>query len=90
MKVEISEKLNNVYNASHKNYNYALNFLLSSMDLDTCAESLKLVEEFKLLGNRVSIEIDESNIMTIQSVFGNTDNTLIEQLLLVSVLFPEI
>jgi hypothetical protein len=90
MKIQISEKLNSAYIAAHKNHNYALNFLLSSIDSDTCAECFKLIGEFKLLGDRIAVEIDESNLTTIQGLFENADNDLIEQLLWVAILFPEI
>lgn len=90
MKVFVSKNLNRAFSSAHKNLNYTLDFLLSSVDLDTCAECLKLIEQFKLSGDRVEVEIDESNIKTIKKIFGSTDISIIEQLLWVSILFPEI
>ena len=90
MKVLISEGLQNAFLSSHKNYNYSLNFLLSSIDLNTCPECMKLIKVFELSGNRVEVEIDDSNAKAIQSVFGNTENALIELLLWTSILLPEI
>ena len=90
LKVTISEELKNVFLSSRKNYNYSLNFLLSSIDLKTCPECMKLIKVFDLSGNRIEVEIDDNNIKTIKSFFGNTENALIEQLLWISILFPEI
>jgi len=84
MKVLISKDLQSVIISSGKNINYSMNFFLDSLDLDTCLESMKLVKEFELTGNRVEVEIDDSNVKTIQRVFGNTENALIEQLLWIS------
>ena len=90
MKVLISEKLHNAFLSSKKNHNYSLNFLLSSIDLNTCPDCMKLLKEFELLGSRIEVEVDDSNLKLIQSIFGSTDNNLIEQLLWISILFPEI
>ena len=90
MKVLISAALQRAFQENHKNLNYSLSFLLNSMDLDTCSECLKLVEEFRLAGDRVEVVIDEDNVKNIKSIFEITENSLIEQLLWVSILFPEI
>ena len=90
MKVLISEGLRNAFLSSHKNHNYSLSFLLNSIDLETCPKCMKLIKAFDLSGNRVEVEIDDSNVKVIQSVFGNTENALIEQLLWVSILLPEV
>lgn len=90
MNIQISEKLNAAYINAHKTHNYALNFLLSSMDLDHCAESMRLVEDFKLSGDKIAIKIDDENIDIVKKVFGHADSSLVEQLLWVSILFPEI
>lgn len=90
MKVFISESLNRAFFSAHKNLNYSLDFLLSSVDLDICAECLKLIEQFKLSGGCVEVEIDEGNLKAIRKIFGSTKSSIIEQLLWVSILFPEI
>ena len=90
MKALVSTALCKSFISNHKNHNYSLNLLLNSMDLDTCYECLKLVEEFRLSGDRVEVEIDENNEKAIKDIFGTTENSLIEQLLWISILFPEI
>lgn len=90
MIAHISKRLINVYSASKKNVNYQLDFLLNSLDMDTCDACMKLVEEFKLIGETQEIAIDESNVKRIQRVFGSCNNSLIEQLLWVALMFPEI
>ena len=90
MKVLISDSLKKVFLSSHKNFNYSLDFILSSLDLDTCSNGINLIDEFKLCGDKVEIEIDDSNIKIISKIFGNSESPLIEKLLWVSVMFPEI
>jgi len=90
MNARISQRLVKAYAASHKNPNYQLDFLLNSLDLDTCKSCTALVEEFKLLGDAQDIVIDEDNIRRIQKAFGSCDNSLIGQLLWVALMFPEI
>ncbi len=90
MKVLISDNLKKIFLLSHKNPNYSLDFILSSLDLDTCSNSIMLIDEFKLCGDKVELEIDDSNIKRIRKIFGNSESQLIEKLLWVSVMFPEI
>lgn len=90
MTAQVSLRLIRAYETSKKNPNYQLDFLLSSVDVDTCNAASKLVEEFKLLGDEQTITIDDSNAKRIQKFFGCCDNSLIEQLLWVALLFPEI
>ena len=90
MKARISQRLQKAYTASKKNANYQLDFLLNSMDLDTCRDCIKLVEEFKLLGDVQELALDESNVKRIEKVFGRCEDSLIEQLLWVALMFPEI
>ena len=90
MTARISQRLLKAYTTSKKNANYQLDFLLNSMDLDTCRDSVKLVEEFKLLGDVQELIIDESNVKRIEKMFGCCDNSLIEQLLWIALMFPEI
>lgn len=78
------------YKANGKNPNYSLSFLLNSIDPCICADGLRLVETFKILGTTTDYEIDEKNIRAIQKLFGNTDLTTIERLLWIALLFPEI
>ena len=90
MTAQISQRLMAAYAASKKNPNYQLDFLLNSIDLDTCNACVKLVEEFKLLGDAQMVTVDDSNAKRIQKLFGCCDNGLIEQLLWVALMFPEI
>lgn len=90
MTAQVSLRLIRAYETSKKNPNYQLDFLLNSIDLDTCNAASKLVEEFKLLGDAHAITIDDNNVKRIQKFYGCCDNGLIEQLLWVALMFPEI
>jgi len=90
MKFQISKSLCEAFNEGNKNYNYSLSFLLSSIELDNCSKYFGLIEEFKLGGDCVTVEIDDSNADIIRTSFDDVNNALIERLLWVSILFPEI
>jgi len=90
MKVLINKELRNIFLSSHKNHNHSLNFFLNSIDLNTCSKCMKLVKQFELLGNRVEVEIDDSNIKIIKKIFCNTENAFIEQLLWIAIFLPEV
>lgn len=90
MKLTVSTKLIDSYKANSKNPNYSLSFLLNSIDPSVCADGLGLVETFKLAGAAVEYEIDDKNIRVMQQLFGKADSTMVERLLWVALLFPEI
>lgn len=90
MKFNICKKLNDLYKESNKNINYSLEFLLNSIDLNAVENAIKIIEEFKLTGGTVEVVIDENNIQLLRKYFNFIDDTLIERLLWVSILFPEI
>lgn len=90
MNIEIGESLHTLYSSANKTPNYALSYLLSSIDIDNCSQCFSVIEEFHIIGKRVSISIDNSNVSTINDIFGNAEPHLIELLLWVAVLFPEI
>lgn len=90
MKVKISERLEKIYIENHKNYNYALSFLLSSIDLDTFGEALNIVDSFVLNGEQVEVDVDEQQIKKINNMLKIVDDNLVEKLLWIAVMFPEI
>ena len=89
MQFELSEKLIKKYSEDSKNPNYSLTFLLNSLDLNTCVSAIKLVDVFNLQGNVITYEIDEKNIKIIKTLFKEIDNKLIEKLLWIALLLPE-
>lgn len=89
MQFELSEKLIKNYSESSKNPNYSLTFLLNSLDPSTCVAGIKLVDVFSVQGNVIKYEIDEKNIKIIKTLFKEIDNTLIEKLLWIALLLPE-
>ena len=90
MKLKINERLISSFKSMNKNPDYMLEFLLNSIDVDACRNAMELVEEFKLLGTMVEIEINENNISTASQLFGDCDSSTVEKLLWVALLFPEI
>lgn len=90
MKIQVSERLIGEYKNAKKNPNYSLSTVLSSIDVDTCRTAMDVIEEVKLLGGRIEINVDEENAKAINSLFGKCDASIIEKLLWVAFLFPEI
>ena len=90
MKVSVSNSLLDLYKKSKKNYNYALSFFLNSLDLEVCSKAMLLVENFKISGDKQIIEIDASNVSIITSIFGDIDDDVVERLMWMAIMLPEI
>jgi len=89
MKIEISQKILSAYKNSGKNPNYSLNFILNSLDSSVCKEWVTLPDNFEFQGATFTFEIDEKNVKIVQALFGQIDTTLIERLLWIAYLLPE-
>lgn len=90
MKFSVSKEIINVYRKHNKSEGYLLDFLLSSLDPECCAEAFALFDSLNTKGEKVEIDINESALSEIKSLFSTIDNKLIEKLLFAAVLFPEI
>lgn len=92
MKVKISSELKNLYTKGHKNYNYCLNFLLSSLDLSVCSKAMELIKVFELQGEKVEVDIDDSIIDKFNRIFESDIDyqDYIEKLLWIAIFFPEV
>lgn len=90
MKYYISNELVNLYKNSGKNLNYSLDYILSSLDSNVCKKAIELVAEVNIRGEKVAVDIDETNICEIKAIFNSNDNSLVEKLLWIAILFPEI
>ena len=90
MKVSVSSSLVALYDSARKNYNYSLDFLLSSLDTTVALQNMALLDVFRLHGEKEEIDIDVANIDAIRKVFKTCNSQLIEQLLWVAAIFPEI
>ncbi len=90
MKLELNSKLINSYKEHGKNPNYALSFMLNSMDPKTCVEGIELVDTFSIAGDVVEFQIDDKNARAIKSIFGTVNAVIVTKLLWTALLFPEI
>lgn len=90
MKFSISKLIINIYRRHDKSEGYSLDFLLSSFDPECCAEAFALFDSLNIKGEKVEIDINESTLTEIKSLFSVVDNKLMEKLLFAAVLFPEI
>lgn len=90
MDVKISKELNEEYTKQHKNFNYALSFLLDSVDRVAARNALSLlaVPDHQC---SLDISIDDSSIEKIKNWLQlSPDDNVIEKLLVVSLMFPEV
>lgn len=89
MRFELSKKLISAYSENGKNPNYSLTFVLNSVDPNTCTAGARLIESFLVSEDKVSYEIDDNNIRTLISLFGSVDVALIEKMLWMAFMLPE-
>ena len=89
MHFELSKKLISAYKENGKNPNYSLTFILNSVDPCTCAAGVTLIDGFVISEDNVSFEIDDNNIRALKSLFGSVDAALIEKMLWMAFMLPE-
>ena len=89
MRYEVSKKLISAYKENKKNPNYSLTFILNSVDPGTCAAGAELIDSFIISDDKVSFEIDDNNIRALKSLFGNADAILVEKMLWIAFMLPE-
>ena len=89
MRFELSKKLISTYKENGKNPNYSLTFILNSVDPCTCAAGVTLIDRFVISEDKVSFEIDDNNIRALKSLFGSVDAALIEKMLWMAFMLPE-
>lgn len=88
MKIKIDKDVIGIYKKTSKNINSSLEFLLNSIDIDSC---LSLINKLKVnFEETVVIEIDENNIELAKKIYGNIDENLLSVLVVIAAYFPEI
>lgn len=90
MKIPVSQQILDAYSSFGKNPNYALTFLLDSLDIDTATKFMSLSRGFQFDGTKSEFDLDTKNATAVAQIFGVTDATVVEKLLWVAALFPEI
>ena len=89
MILEVNQTLLTAYKTAHKNPNYALNFILNTLDPSIVKEGISLPCNFTIQGNSTTFKVDDNNAKIMQEVFGKIDKDLIERLLWIAYLMPE-
>ena len=92
MEVMISSDLQRIYKESHKNYDMAVMNLLDSFDSNVYTSAFEIITSFSCTGEHVAIKLGKSVVEQIKSAFEDKEltNELINTLLWIAVLFPEI
>lgn len=92
MKVQVSKTVKDLYQESHKNYQYALESLLNSLDPATYVKALQDVKKMDSVTDMVEIEIPDSTVNMLKDLLDveEVKNEIIGVLLWVAVLLPEI
>ena len=90
MRFELSKKLIFAYNENRKNPNYSLTFILNSVEPNTCVAGVEMINCFVISEDKVSFEIDDNNIRAMESLFANVDAALVEKMLWMAFMLPEV
>lgn len=90
MRFDLSKKLVFAYIKNGKNINYSLMFILNSLDPYTCAAGVNLIDSFTISGEKVPFEIDDNNIREMKFLFGKPNAVLVEKLLWMAFMLPEV
>ena len=92
MKIKVYKDIYNLYIKSHKNFDYAIDGILNSFDPECYEDALANILELKLNCERVELEISENIVRKIREALNldKVKDELIEVLVWVAVLFPEI
>ena len=90
MRVKISKELKQLYDTSKKEPEYSLQFIADSMDPDCCAAVL--VQKFSISDDVCEIAISDHLVEVLKQELnlGEISNMLLEALLWVAILFPEV
>ena len=87
---KVSSDIVSLYNKSSKNINYMLDYFLSVIDPQKCKDYFSTIKEMSFNSEESTVEISETNVKYIKSLFGTVNNELVERLLWVSVLLQEV
>ena len=90
MQVQVSKKLIAAFAEQRKNLNYALSCVLDSIDPNVCVEGIKMVDVFSIDGETDCITIDAKNTKLLMQTYNEIDAAIVERLLWIALLFPEI
>ena len=92
MRVKISKELKQLYDTSKKEPEYSLQFIADSMDPDCCAAAAVLVQKFSISDDVCEIAISDHLVEVLKQELnlGAISNMLLEALLWVAILFPEV
>ena len=90
MRVNVSEKLCMTFKQVNKNMDYSLRSLVDSLDPVSCPQLIALADSFELGAVKVSCDISDDTIDTINQLFGKCDNNTVELLIWISAFLPEI
>ncbi len=87
---KVSSDIVSLYNKSGKNINYMLDYFLSVIDPKKCKDYFSAIKVMSFNLEKIDVEISETNIKYIKSLFGTVYNELIERLLWLSILLQEV
>ena len=92
MQVRISKKLKDLYQKAKKSPGYSLQFVADSIDPDCCASAAALVQQFMIDEELCEVTISDDLIAVLKKELDLTEisDMLLEALLWVAILFPEV
>jgi hypothetical protein len=90
MKFKVSSSIIDLFDHSKKNPNYMLDYLLSSIDSHNCKAYFQILKAMDFDAPKREIALSDSNITSIQTLWGYINDELVERLLWISVLLQEV
>ena len=88
MKFKINFKIVELFNKSSKKYNYMIDWLLSSVDDNLIKYSLSIVKVSS--DKTITVDINDDNCERIKEIFGEINDCIVEKLMTVALMFPEV
>lgn len=92
MKIEISQRLKDIYLKQHKNFDYEINYVLDSLDPQSFIECFRMVESFEIDGSKTEIDLGEDVAKRIVSDLDedSLNEKTVALLLWIGAAFPEV
>ena len=90
MKYTVSNELVSMFKNTNKSINYMLDYLLSVIDPRNCKQYFKALTSLTFSCGKGEVQISDTNIKYIKSLFGYVNDELVERLLWVALLFQEV
>ena len=88
MKYNINSRTVELFKKNSKKYNYMIDWLLSSVEDDLIKYSLSIINVSS--EKTVGVDINDDNCERIKEIFGEINDEIVEKLITIALMFPEV